>query len=74
MNIESQVIEAFNKVVKGKQVTLESNIKELGLDSLDVVDMLMDMEEEFNIEFANDEMVNLNTVQDIVNAIENKIK
>ena len=74
MNIKEQVLEGLKKVVNGKAVTLESNLKELGLDSLDVVDMLMDLEEKFGIEFENDEMMSFNVVSDIVTAIENKTK
>ena len=74
MNIQEQVLEGLKKVVNGKEVSLESNLKELGLDSLDVVDMLMDLEEKFGIEFENDEMMAFNVVSDIVTAIENKTK
>ena len=74
MNIQEQVLEGLKKVVKGKEVTLDSNLKELGLDSLDVVDMLMDLEEKFGIEFENEEMMAFAVVNDIVSAIENKTK
>ena len=74
MNIKEQVLEGLKKVVNGKEVSLDSNLKELGLDSLDVVDMLMDLEEKFGIEFENDEMMAFNVVSDIVSAIENKTK
>lgn len=72
MNIQEQVLEGLKKVVNGKEVTLESNLKELGLDSLDVVDMLMDLEEKFGIEFENEEMMAFQVVSDIVSAIEKK--
>ena len=74
MNIQEQVLEGLKKVVNGKEVSLDSNLKELGLDSLDVVDMLMDLEEKFGIEFENDEMMAFTVVKDIVSAIENKTK
>ena len=48
------VIERLSKASKNKEVTLDSNLKELGLDSLDVVDLLMEMEEQFEIEFENE--------------------
>ena len=72
MNIQEQVLEGLKKVVNGKEVSLESNLKELGLDSLDVVDMLMDLEEKFGIEFENEEMMAFQVVSDIVTAIEKK--
>ena len=72
MNIQEQVLEGLKKVVNGKEVTLDSNLKELGLDSLDVVDMLMDLEEKFGIEFENEEMMAFQVVNDIVKVIEKK--
>jgi acyl carrier protein len=74
MNISEEVIEGLKKIVKNKEVTLNSSIKDLGLDSLDVVDLLMEMEEKYSIEFSNDEMLSFTKVQDIVTAIEKKIK
>lgn len=47
-------------------------IEDLGADSLDVVEMLMLLEDEFNITVSDEESVNLKTVADIVNVIENK--
>ena len=61
-------------VLKNKEVTVESNVRELGLDSLDVVDLLMDMEEKYGIEFENEEMTSLVTISDVVNAIQAKLK
>lgn len=74
MSIEAKVLEKFNNIVKGKEVTCESSLKELGLDSLDVVEMLTDMEEEYGIDFDNDEILALGTVADVITVIQNKIK
>lgn len=74
MNLVNEVLASFVKIARGKEVTLESNVKELGLDSLDIVDLLMDMEEKYDIEFENEEMTNLVTVNDVVKAIEAKLK
>ena len=49
-------------------------LRELGLDSLDLVELMMDIEEEFKIEFDNDEMVGFKSVGDVVRAVEEKIK
>ena len=72
MNLVNEVLANFVKIAKGKEVTLESNVKELGLDSLDIVDLLMDMEEKYDIEFENEEMMAFQVVSDIVSAIEKK--
>lgn len=44
--------------------------EDLGADSLDVVDLLMSIEDEFEIEVPDDEIENLKTVGAIVNYIE----
>lgn len=49
-------------------------IEDLGADSLDVVEMLMLLEDEFNITVSDEESVKLSTVADIVNVIEGKTK
>lgn len=54
------------------KITPDSDIvKDLGADSLDIVGMLMQMEEEFGVEIEEDVATQLKTVQDVVNAIDN---
>ena len=51
--------------------TLDTQIAEdLGADSLDVVDLLMSIEDEFEIEIPDDEIENLKTVGALVKYIE----
>ncbi len=73
MDLKNEVIANFKKITK-KEVTLDSDIKSLGLDSLDVVDLLMDLEDKYGVEFENEEMTSLVTVNDVVKAIELKTK
>lgn len=73
MNIEERLQKIFSKVSKRTDITKDCVLKDLGLDSLDLVEVLMSIEEEFNIEFEEDEMLELKTVQDVYNAIEKKI-
>ena len=52
-------------------VTLEASIiDDLGADSLDVVDLVMSIEEEFDVEIPDEEVENIKTVGDIVKFIE----
>ncbi len=54
-----------------EDVTLESNIKEdLGADSLDMVDLIMSIEDAFEIKVAESDAASIKTVGDIVNYIE----
>ena len=45
---------------------------DLGADSLDVVDLVMAIEDEFSIEIPEDEVENIKTVGDIVKYVEDK--
>lgn len=57
--------------VEEDKVTLEASITEdLGADSLDVVDLIMSLEEEFSLEIPDEEVENIKTVGDIVKYIE----
>lgn len=74
MDYKDKLEKIICKVSKNKNITPETSLKDLGLDSLDLVEVLMEVEEELNIQFDEDEMVNLKTVQDVYNSIERKIK
>jgi acyl carrier protein len=59
--------------VEEDAVTLEASIADdLGADSLDVVDLVMSIEESFDIEIPDEEVENIKTVGDIVKFIEAK--
>ena len=72
-------MDTFNKVadmlseqlgINKDKITLESDvIKDLGADSLDVVQMLMALEEDFGITVSEEEASNLKTVEDIIKLI-----
>lgn len=47
-------------------------ITDLEADSLDIVEMLISLEDSFGIEFEDSEMVDIKTVQDVVNFIESR--
>lgn len=49
------------------EITLESNFEELGIDSLDMVELVMQLEEEFDITI--EESSELKTVKDVVEYI-----
>ena len=54
-------------------VVLEASLKDdLEADSLDAVELIMAIEEEFDIEIPDETAQNMKTVKDIVDYIENK--
>ncbi|MBU4357112.1 MAG: acyl carrier protein [Proteobacteria bacterium] len=44
-------------------------VDDLGADSLDLVELIMAMEEEFNMEIADEDAEKLRTVQDVISFI-----
>ena len=53
------------------KVTLEANLeKDLGADSLDAVEVIMALEEEFDLSVEDDALQTIKTVADLVNYIE----
>ena len=54
-----------------ESITLETNlVDDLGADSLDVVDLVMTLEDEFDMEIPDDDIENVRTVGDIVKYLE----
>ncbi|MCI6022965.1 MAG: acyl carrier protein [Oscillospiraceae bacterium] len=57
--------------VEDEKVTMEASIiDDLGADSLDLVDLVMSLEEEFDVEIPDEQVENIKTVSDIVKYIE----
>mgnify|MGYP001121808502 FL=1 len=57
-----------------EQVNKDSEvIDDLGADSLDIVDLVMTLEEEFDTEIPDEDIENLKTVGDIVKYIEDRV-
>lgn len=55
-------------------ITPESSIlDDLGADSLDIVDLVMTLEDEFDMEIPDEEIENIKTVGDIVRYIEEHV-
>jgi acyl carrier protein len=59
--------------VEEDEVTMEATMQDdLGADSLDLVDLVMSVEEEFGVKVADEDLENIKTVGDIVNYIEER--
>lgn len=57
--------------VEPEEVTAEASfLDDLGADSLDIVELIMAFEEEFDLEIPDEEAENIATVQDVVDYIE----
>ena len=72
MNYFDKIKEALSSKLKGKELTLDSNLRDLGIDSLDVVDLIMDLEEELGIEFSDEKLISIHTMKDVCDLIDKK--
>ncbi len=73
MNTETKVIEIIGDFldIEVAEIKLESDLKEdLQADSLDFVELVMELEEEFDFEADEDKLAALKTVGDVVKFIE----
>lgn len=76
----ADVFERISKIVVDRlgveesAVTLEASFKDdLGADSLDVVELVMELEDEFDMEISDDEAEKIATVGDAVNYIKSQL-
>lgn len=61
--------------VDANEITLDTTfVDDLGADSLDVFQIIMGIEEEFDIEISNDAAENIKTVNDAVEQIKEAIR
>ena len=59
--------------VDESEIALETSFKDdLGADSLDLFELVMALEEEYDVEIPADDLTELNTVEDVINYLKNK--
>ena len=57
------------KRIPAESITLETNLQEMGIDSLDVFSLLFELENAFKISIPDDDVRSIKTVNDIVEGI-----
>ncbi|HPL63834.1 MAG: acyl carrier protein [Syntrophales bacterium] len=75
MSIEERVIEIITEqlgVTKEECVPEASFMDDLGADSLDIVELIMAMEENFGVEISDEELMKIRTIQDAIDFIKKK--
>lgn len=75
-SVDRRVIEIIVEQlgVSEEEVALEASfIDDLGADSLDLVELIMALEEEFGLEISDEDAEKIQTVQDVINYINEHI-
>ena len=71
--VKSVIVEQLG--VDEAEVTMEANFSDdLGVDSLEIFEIVMSLEEAFDIEIPNEDIENIKDVKGIVKYIEAKVK
>lgn len=61
-----------NRGIKTGQLTENSTLKDIGIDSLDLVEVLLELEKQLNITFSDDELLGCRSISDVVNLVAKK--
>jgi acyl carrier protein len=75
MTLEEKVIKLVMEqldVTREECIMEASFIDDLGADSLDLVELIMEMEEVFGLEIADEELEKIRTIQDVVDFLKFK--
>lgn len=76
LNIEEKIKKIIIEklAIKKSKITLETNfINDLGADSLDIVELIMEFEKEFNISIPDEEAESIKTVKDAIKYLKKKL-
>ena len=76
-SVEERIITGLAKILNKQpsQVPKESRlIEDLAIDSLDTLDLIFELEEEFNIEIPQEDQLPFATVQDVITYVQEKTK
>lgn len=73
MEIKKLVLHKLKKLTSQK-ITLESSIYKIGIDSLDLVELVAESEEELNITISDEAIESIKFVKDIIDVLEKATK
>jgi acyl carrier protein len=75
-SIETRIIAGLTKIKKTKPETIQkqaSLIEDLNIDSLDTLDLIFQLEEEFDIEIPQEDQLQFSTVQDVITYVQERV-
>ncbi len=73
------ILNDIKTIIKNKQIKIKSNtdlntnIADLNIDSIDFIDIIIDIEEKYNIQIEDEKLTNIKSINDLIKAIEEKL-
>ncbi|MDR3163681.1 MAG: phosphopantetheine-binding protein [Mycoplasmataceae bacterium] len=78
---QNKVIDAINQVVQERNIKLtvssankQMTLKELGIDSLEAMGIIVGVEQSLNVHLPDEILANMRTLGDLINAFEKQLK
>lgn len=74
--VAERVIRVFSefKKVPAEEIKLDTTFEELGFDSLDGLNLIFELEEEFNVSVPDDKVQSMKSVREVVEGMEELTK
>ena len=73
MDYKTEFIKMLSEKTGKTNISGNTDLRSLGIDSLDLVEIVMQAEEKFKVTFSNDELNGFKTVEDVNKAISLKM-
>lgn len=73
MDKVEEIINEMKQRYEIKDLKLDASLTDLQIDSLDVVEFLLSLEDKYNITFEAEEMQDLKTASDLIELIKKKV-
>ncbi|MDY5576776.1 MAG: phosphopantetheine-binding protein [Lachnospiraceae bacterium] len=75
MNMQDEIITIIEDVIGAKgSVSSEKKIKDLSIDSLDIFEIVVRIEDVYGINIADEPMAEFETIEDIIKFYESKVE
>ncbi len=75
--MQEEILKEIQKIIKdkyGKSVEMNTKLDEIGADSLDLLDLIVDAEEKHGVRIDDSELLDMKSVEDVVSAIASKLQ
>ena len=76
MSIEKKVMQIISSIIEipENEIDFSISLQEIGIDSLDIIEIINTLEDEYCIKIDNLEMINVHFLADLVRCIEAKVE